>query len=102
MQVTLDGCYLYLTLTREEGEPGQALLHLEASGHLGVAKPPWSYSRDVATAAVPLLRAALTNLEARAADPTAWPSREDELDPPTVDEPSASQITSVPPVGASQ
>lgn len=78
LTTTLAACQCHLTLTREDGEVATAILHLEASGHLGVAKPSWAYSREVAEQTVPILRTVLATLEGRIADATCWPTREEE------------------------
>jgi len=56
MQFTgnLVSTHLYLDLIAEDGTPGQAIVHLERSGHLGVSNPVWANPDEVAALAARL------------------------------------------------
>lgn len=46
--------HLFLDLVAEDGTPGQAVVHLERSGHLGVSSPAWANPDEVAALAARL------------------------------------------------
>lgn len=77
--VRLHGCHLHLIVTDPtNGNEAEAALHLQHTGKIGISKPYWAHSMDIAQKAMPILAQVLEVLTSVANDPLRWPTPEAE------------------------
>lgn len=56
------------------GVETEGVLHLQHTGKVGISKPYWAHSHDIAKKAMPILEQAFYALSSVAEDPTKWPN----------------------------
>lgn len=77
--VRLHGLHLHVVVTDEvNGLETEGALHIQHTGKVGLSKPYWTHSQDIAAKCIPILEDALRALSAVATDPGRWPTWEQE------------------------